>query len=125
MSDMPYTINDMRNAISEKHVLWSEHALEKMIERDIRKSEVRECILKGEIIEEYLSDKPFPSCLIFALRTLSKILSPSCLIFVCTDNGRPIHTVCSFDNGVLYIITAYEPTPFKWLDDHKTRRAVQ
>ena len=109
MSDMPYTINDMRNAISEKHVLWSEHALEKMIERDIRKSEVRECILKGEIIEEYLSDKPFPSC----------------LIFVCTDNGRPIHTVCSFDNGVLYIITAYEPTPFKWLDDHKTRRAVQ
>ena len=106
MAELPYDINDMRKSLMERRILWSEHADEKMLEREIRKYEVKECIINGEIIEKYYEDEPFPSCLVFAY----------------TINNRPIHTVCSMNEGILYIITAYEPNLLKWHDDYKTRR---
>ena len=106
MPELPYTIDDMRAAVQNRRVLWRDHAVEKMLQREIRKQEVKECIFNGEIVEEYHTDRPFPSCLIFSY----------------TEANRPIHVVCSMNEGVLYIITAYEPNLFKWQEDYKTRR---
>ena len=103
---LPYTIENIHTAIKNRAILWREHASEKMLERGIRKREVKECIINGEIIEEYYNDYPFPSCLVFGR----------------TSGGRPIHVVCSLNEDVLYIKTSYEPNVFKWQDDYKTRR---
>ncbi len=35
------------------------------MERGIGRSEVKEVLIRGEIIEEYQHDKPFPSALVF------------------------------------------------------------
>jgi len=57
---------------------WSEHALQRMILREISKKAVVDVIMKGEIIEEYLDDSPYPSCLFlgkvqeFPMRKISR-----------------------------------------------------
>ncbi len=106
MDELPYTIDDLKNAVLQRKILWTEHSYEKMLERQIRRREVLECILNGEIIEEYFSDKPSPSCLIFGI----------------TANARNMHVCCAYSDDMVYIITAYEPNLFKWNNDFKTRR---
>jgi hypothetical protein len=106
MTVLPYSIEDLRQAFTDNKIVWRDHAAEKMTERNILRSEVRQCIMSGEIIEKYIGDKPFPSCLVFGV----------------TIKNRPLHTVCSISGGYIYIITAYEPNTFKWHNDLKTRR---
>ena len=77
-----------------------------MSERGILLREVMEAISRGEIIEQYPEDYPFPSCLILGF----------------TINGRCIHVVISTDAGLIYLITAYEPSPEEWESDMKTRK---
>lgn len=77
-----------------------------MQERDITIDDVSKCIMSGEIIENYPDDFPYPSCLIFGYNISDKIL----------------HTVVGSDGELLYIITAYYPTPDKFMEDLKTRR---
>jgi len=95
------------NLVKEKRYEWRKHSLARLEERNIRQDEVLEVILKGEIIEDYPQNKPFPSCLLF------KIV-----------NNRPLHVVISVDkeNRRLYIITCYIPTLDKFEPDYKTRR---
>ena len=64
-----------------------------MRHRRIRIQDIKDAIEKGEIIEQYLTDYPFPSCLI---------------------HFENIHVVCSMGEGRLYIITAYRPSPEQW-----------
>ena len=52
----------------------------RLAERNISQGDILKVILEGEIIEEYLLDKPFSSCLIF------KML-----------NDVPLHVVTSYD----------------------------
>ena len=109
MNSLPYTINYLKNLISAKKIIWKEHATIRLVERGISRKDVLECIISGDIIEEYVSDKPFPSCLILGF----------------LSNNKPIHVVCSTDNEYLYIITAYVPTLYKWNEDFKTRKEIQ
>lgn len=60
---------------------------------------------EGLIIEDYLDDFPFPSCLIFA-----KI------------GERAIHVCASINEGIIYVITAYIPDSSKWESDCITRK---
>ncbi len=106
MSMLPYTINELRTACEQRRIIWREHAADKMLERGILRSEVIRCVMQGEIIEEYAEDYPIPSCLILGF----------------IKYGRPIHVVCSMDNGYIYVITAYKPNLLKWENDFKTRR---
>jgi hypothetical protein len=57
--------------------------------------------MAGEIIEQYPTDYPFPSCLI---------------------NGENIHIVCSIGEGHLYIITSYRTSPDQWEEKGRKRR---
>ena len=87
-------------------ILWTTHCLARMSERDIQRDDVRNCIMNGEIIEDYPDDFPHPSCLIFGMTLENKIL----------------HVVAGTDGIYLYIITAYYPTADKFEPDMKTRR---
>ena len=74
----------------------------------IRVDDVLEALDRGEIIEEYSDDQPYPSCLILG-RTLTE---------------RPLHVVCApvVAERRLIVITTYRPDPVKWDADFKWRR---
>lgn len=77
-----------------------EHALDRLIERNLRIADVLVSILNGEIIETYPDDPRGYSCLILGKKD-------DCFI----------HTVCGFKNDYLIIITVYIPEPPKWIDE--------
>lgn len=37
---------------AESKIRWTQHCLQRMQERDIRRADVKHCILKGQMIEE-------------------------------------------------------------------------
>lgn len=80
-------------------LIFSDHALQRMFERQISPETVREVLENGEWIEEYPDDSPFPSRLV-----------------VGGHGSRFIHVVAA-DNPELeatVVITAYEPDPDQW-----------
>ncbi len=79
-----------------------------MQERDITRTDVKNCIMYGEIIEDYPDDFPHPSCLVFGY----------------TVNKKVIHAVISLDtkNDSIGIITVYFPNTDKFENDLKTRK---
>ena len=85
--------------------IYREHAIQRMFERDIFEIDVEEAVKNGEIIEEYLDDKPYPSFL--ALWRKSK----------------PLHVVFAknYEDNEIIIITAYYPDNNKWSDDYRRR----
>lgn len=93
-------------ALNLGNIEWRRHALERMLERDISRQDVKETLEYGEIIENYESDTPFPSALLFYF------------------TSKAIHLVASFDKTTktVYIITAYVPDTTHFYDDLKTRR---
>lgn len=99
-------IEEIKKKASAHQVQWRGHASQRMIERDIKRQNVMEAILDGEIIEDYPDDFPFPSCLILGYST----------------NGMPLHVVCSIGQDYLWIITVYYPDSNKWEQDLKTRK---
>ena len=97
----------VRGAIRARRLEWQRHVLERLVERGIRRSEVLQVILGGELIEGYPDAKPFPSAL-----------------FLGWSGERPLHAVVAYDssNDQVYIITAYEPDLEHFEPDFRTRR---
>jgi hypothetical protein len=94
-------------AILMGNIEWRKHSLQRILERAISRADVCEVVTNGEVIEDYPTDKPFPSALFF--KSVSR---------------RPLHVVAAFDEKEerVYIITTYEPTLDKFEQDFKTRR---
>jgi hypothetical protein len=92
------------------NILWKKHALQRMLERSISRSEVKNAIIYGKIIEEYHDDFPHPSHLIAYIET-----------------QKPLHVVFSINtkDNELFIITAYEPDLKHFEKDYITRRAYE
>lgn len=99
-------IEELQDFCRRSKIKWYQHALERMQERDISRADVKNCIMNGEIIEDYPDDFPHPSCLIFGHMV----------------NNRIIHVVVSKDIDTIGIITAYIPNTDKFEEDLKTRR---
>lgn len=99
-------IEVLRKANIPEQIVITEHARLRLIERGITVDDVITCIDKGEIIKQYEDDKPFPSCLILGLSL----------------NQRYLHVVVSYDDGYIYLITAYYPDIEQWEPDFKTRK---
>jgi len=98
----------LTHCIENERISWQKHALVRMLERDIYKEEVKKTLLEGELIEEYLDDKPYPSFLVLHFN----------------EENKPLHIVASIDKQKLwcYIITVYRPDETHFKDDFKTRR---
>ena len=100
-------IETLRRLLNDGKIMWTTHCLERMGERDILRADVKNCITHGEIIEDYPSDFP----------------NPSCLILGTSVGGRYLHTVVGCDGEYIYIITAYYPSEDKFEPDMRTRRS--
>jgi hypothetical protein len=100
-------IDKLTELIQNRRYRISDHALFRLTQRGISETSVIQVILNGEIIEDYPTDKPYPSCLMLGW-----------------IGQRPIHVVLSMDeeNSMIYIVTTYEPTLDKFESDYKTRR---
>ena len=99
-------INDLRAYYEQERVIITIHALERLRQRSIRAKDVKNCVMTGEIIEQYPDDFPFPSCLIFGK----------------SADGKILNAVASDEGSGSRIITAYFPDNIKFEDDLKTRR---
>ena len=88
-------------------IIYTGHSIQRIFERGIEPDQIEKSLVKGEIIEEYPDDKPYPSFLL--------------LNYI---NDEAIHIVASFDkdNKTIYIITAYHPDKEIWDESNRNRR---
>ena len=90
-----------------RRIEWKRHALKRLLERDIQRTEVFTVLETCEIVEAYLHDKPLPSFLLLGYY-----------------RQKALHVVVAIDeiDEILWVITVYEPSPDEWEEDLKTRR---
>lgn len=99
-------IETLREYYKQETVIITIHAQERLRQRGIKIKDIINCVMSGEIIEQYPDDFPFPSCLIFGY----------------TESGKVMHVVASDEGTGSRVITAYFPDNEKFEDDLKTRR---
>jgi hypothetical protein len=100
------TIEEIRLDLQAGTFKLTDHALKRMVERNISAQEIKEAGTNAFVIEDYPSDK----------------YSPSCLILGFTANGRSLHLQVTCQPGTLKIITLYEPNENKWTNNYSQRR---
>jgi len=98
-------IKKIRNCFELEKYLYSQHARQEMENEEfgeIIDEEIVETIFAGKVIEDYLDDQPYPSCLISGK----------------TKKGRPIHIVCchNAEEDMAIVITVYQPDPSLWVE---------
>ena len=103
----PVRLTDILDAIRAGRVRITDHADEETHADGLTFDEVYTATLRGEIIESYPTDHPYPSCLVYG----------------CTFLGNPVHAVWAFNeaSGWAVLITVYRPDPERWLE-WRTRR---
>lgn len=96
------SIEDLIRAISSGNVAITRYADQERQEDGLSFDEVYFATIHGEIIEEYPTDSPYPSCLVYGG----------------TFGGDPVHSVWAYneDNGAAVLITVYRPDPDRWID---------
>ena len=94
------------NALQKNRVLITDHADEEA--DDLKIDEIYFSVEHGEVIETYIEDKPYPSCLIYGL----------------TFSGDPIHSVWAYNAKSQWaiLITVYRPDPKRWVNWRKRRK---
>ena len=95
-------IENIINAIKNNQIRITDHADEEAESDNLIFDEIYFSVYNGEIIENYPSDNPYPSCLI-----LGK-----------TFSGDPIHSVWAYNdkNKWVALITVYRPDPKRWVN---------
>ena len=96
----------IRTQAKEENVRVTQHAQQEMVEEDVTLDEILEAIGTGQILESYPEHRRGACCLLNGL----------------TQNGRPLHIVCTSAQPVLIIITVYEPRSPKWTTPTQRRR---
>ena len=99
-------IEIIREYILKRKVDWTKHCLNRLSQRDILISDVKEAINNGKIIEYYYEDYPYPSCLVLGYNI----------------NHRILHIVCGISEDMVHMITAYYPDNQKWERGMSVRR---
>jgi len=100
------SIENIKKLCKEESIVWSHHVAIRCQQRGIKTADVENCLMSGEIIEEYPEDYPYCSYLILGL----------------SIKKQNLHVVCGIGNSRLWIITAYFPSIDKWELDCKTRK---
>jgi hypothetical protein len=88
-------------------LVFTTHALRRMLEHGIRSGQIREVLEEGERIESYPDDTPLPSYLMLG-----------------KGEGRVLHVVAADDEAQdeTIVITSYEPDAKQWESDFRTRK---
>ena len=101
-------VADITRAIRVNRVRITDHADEEAEADQLTFDEIYFSVLHGEIIEDYPTDKPYPSCLIYGQ----------------TFSGDPVHSVWAYNeqNQWSVLITVYRPDPNLWINWRERRR---
>ena len=96
------TIDNLIKAISSGQERITDHADEEAQADQLKYDEVYYSVLHGEIIEEYPTDRPYPSCLVYG-ETFGK---------------EPVHSVWAYNDstGWAVLVTVYRPDPKRWIN---------
>ena len=92
-------LEQIRHQAETENVRITQHAHREMVDEEISLNELLEAIVSGQILENYPEHRRGACCLVNGT----------------TDEGRPLHIVCTTALPVLIIITGYEPKAPKWL----------
>jgi hypothetical protein len=100
-------ISDIVDAIEARRIRITDHADEETVADLLTFAEVLYSAIHGEIIEDYPTDRPYPSCLVFGMN----------------GDGEPIHTVWAYNeqNRWAVLITVYRPDPLQWINWRERR----
>ncbi len=91
----------LRTQLAAGEFEFTQHALKRVLERNISNAEICEADTRAVAIEDYPTDKYGPSCLMLGF----------------TIAIRPLHNQVSRQAGPrLKIIRLYEPDPAEWVD---------
>lgn len=104
--NIEFEIEGLREAFAAGRIHWHAHALARLLERGISRSEILNAVMHGEVIITYQEDRPYPSCLLF-------------------HNGElPVYVMAAVDpaTSIGHVITAYRPDLDHFEADLKTRR---
>lgn len=101
-------IDDIIEAIRANRIRITDHADEEAHADNLTFEEIFFSVIKGEIIEDYPTDRPYPSCLIFGQNF----------------SGEPIHSVWAYneENKWTVLITVYRPDPNRWINWRERRK---
>jgi len=106
VSNLEAILKQVRAQAATENIRVTQHAQQEMVEENITLDEVLQAIATAQILENYPEHKRGPCCLLNGV----------------TDNGRPVHIVCTTAQPVLIIITVYEPKLPKWVTPTQRRR---
>ena len=104
--DLEAVLKRIRGQAYVENIRVTQHAQQEMAEENIMLDEVLEAIATGQILENYPEHRRGACCLLNGL----------------TQNGRPLHIVCTTARPVLIIITVYEPILPRWITPTQRRR---
>ena len=88
-----------------KKIIYTDHATDRMFERNIEDEDVKEALKTGIVIESRPDAKPNACCLV-----LGKAKS-----------GTPLHVAVAFRKNLVLILTVYQPEVELWGLDLKTK----
>lgn len=97
----------VENIKRRKRIKFTDHARIEMAKDGISADEVMKAIENGRVIEVYVDDSPFPSCLLYG-----------------KSDEKPIHVVCALPQHInmLIVVTVYAPDPRRWIDFKRRRK---
>lgn len=95
-------IADIIKAIQANRVNITQHARKEAKEDNLLLDEIFDSTQNGEVIEDYPTDTPYPSCLIYGQN----------------QDGHPVHSVWAYaaDSQIAVLITVYRPDPNRWIE---------
>ena len=95
-------------AIESDRIRISDHADDEAQEDELILEEIFHSVSHGEIIEDYPTDKSYPSCLIYGNNVQQK----------------PIHSVWAYNAQTQWavLITVYRPDPNRWINWRERRK---
>lgn len=97
------------DTIQFDRVRVTDHADEEAQADALGLTDILYSVSRGEIIEDYPADRPYPSCLIFG------------------NNAKqePIHSIWAYnvDTQWAVLITVYRPDPDRWINWRERRRS--
>ncbi len=101
-------IIQIQTSLAEKRIRITDHAYEEAINDRLMMNDVFFSVMQGEIIEDYPTDKPYPSCLILGT----------------TAAGESVHSVWAHnkENGWAVLITVYKPDDKYWIENKRRRK---
>ena len=99
-------LDQLRHQAATGSVRLTQHAQQEMVEEGITLNELLEATVRGQILENYPEH----------------LRGACCLVNGTTEEGRPLHIVCTRALPVLIIITAYEPKMPRWVTPMERNR---